>query len=531
MRHNSSSHSKAVSLQVAANKFNAAYWRKRALQQVQKQAAADNELNLKLKAEYDRILHELDRELAVFYARYADHEGISLAKTRKLLRDAELEDFRMSLDEFREKAILGGYDKELNEIYLRSRVSRLQALETQIELRMQDLFGSQRDLLHDHLAGVFLDTYYQSIYAISQQASVLASFARIDFASLESILARPWLDDNFSSRIWADRDKLTRELETTLAQAFVRGEPLDRTAKKLAERMGVSQRRAATLVNTESAHIAAEATMRSYQQTGVEQYRFEAGLDLKTCPLCGAMDGKVFLVSERIVGVNVEPLHPNCRCTTVPITEFELDTPRAARDPVTGKTMYVDKGLTYDEWHKQYVENVPEAAAAEKAYRNRHADKKQYARYREQLGSKNVPRTFAEFQKIKYNESKGWTDLQRAYKDQPIRDKIRSGEQPKTIEAGKQGKHILGHNNYIEGRSYLTIPLDEAQKLVDQYAGTGELARGSKGEWEHQEIIRTSKPIGVDINPITGERTIVTDFKIHYSKKGVHIVPFRGRKK
>lgn len=395
---------------MAANKLNAAYWRKRALQQVQKQVAADNELNLKLKAEYDRILHELDKELAVFYARYANNEGISLAKARRLLRDAELEDFRMSLDEFREKAILGGYDKELNEIYLRSRVSRLQALETQIELRMQDLFGSQRDLLHDHLAGVFLDTYYQSIYAISQQTSVLASFARIDFASLESILARPWLDDNFSSRIWADRDKLTRELETTLAQAFVRGEPLDRTAKMLAERMGVSQRRAATLVNTESAHIAAEATMRGYQQTGVEQYRFEAGLDLKTCPLCGAMDGKIFALSERITGANYPPLHPNCRCTTVPVTEFELDTPRAARDPVTGKTIYVDKGLTYDEWHKKYVEDVPEAAAAEKAYRNRYADKEQFKEYRAILG-KNAPKSLAEFQHIKYTESKQWGRL------------------------------------------------------------------------------------------------------------------------
>lgn len=512
---------------MAANKLNAAYWRKRALQQVQKQAAADNELNLKLKAEYDRILHELDKELAVFYARYADNEGISLAKARKLLRDAELEDFRMSLDEFREKAILGGYDKELNEIYLRSRVSRLQALETQIELRMQDLFGSQRDLLHDHLAGAFLDTYYQSIYAISQQTSVLASFARIDFISLESILARPWLDDNFSSRIWADRDKLTRELETTLAQAFVRGEPLDRTAKMLAERMGVSQRRAATLVNTESAHIAAEATMRGYQQTGVEQYRFEAGLDLKTCPLCGAMDGKVFALPERITGANYPPLHPNCRCTTVPVTEFELDTPRAARDPVTGKTMYVDKGLTYDEWHKKYVEGVPEAAAAEKAYRNRYADKKQYARYREQLGSKNVPRTFAEFQKIKYNESKGWTDLQRAYKDQPIRDKIRSGEQPKTIEAGKQGKHILGHNNYIDGRSYLTVTMDEAQKLVDQYAGIGELRRDQAGQWTHKEFIKLENPIGVWVDPKTGAQVKTNRFAIHYSKKGVHIVPTR----
>ncbi|MFQ7566370.1 MAG: polymorphic toxin type 50 domain-containing protein, partial [Clostridium perfringens] len=39
-----------------------------------------------------------------------------------------------------------------------------------------------------------------------------------------------------------------------------------------------------------------------------------------------------------------------------------------------------------------------------------------------------------------------------------IRDFIKNN-QPLKIEVGKQGKHIVGHNNYIEGRSYLTISL------------------------------------------------------------------------
>ena len=70
-----------------------------------------------------------------------------MADARRLLRDAELEDFRMSLDEFRDKALAGDFDKELEEVYLRSRISRLQALQTQVELRMMELFSSQRDVL------------------------------------------------------------------------------------------------------------------------------------------------------------------------------------------------------------------------------------------------------------------------------------------------------------------------------------------------------------------------------------------------
>ena len=347
------------------SKMNSAYWRKRTVRQAEQQMQADEKLNQDIAREYERILHELDQELSSFYARYAQNESISMAEARRLLKDAELEDFRMSLDEFRAKEIAGGYDKELNEIYLRTRVSRLQALQTQIRLRIQELFQEQQEQLHDHLAGIYTDTYYQTVYAVSQQTPVLASFARIDTETVEKLLSKPWLDSDFSSRIWVDRDKLLRELETALSRSFVRGEPLQRVSKQFAERMGVSQSRAATLIHTESAHAAAEATARGYQETGVSAYTFDASLDLKTCSICGAMDGMTFKVSERETGVNYPPVHPRCRCTTVPETEFKISGERAARNPQTGKTEYVDQDMTYSEWHKKYVENAEENGTME----------------------------------------------------------------------------------------------------------------------------------------------------------------------
>ena len=399
----------------AASKMNRAYWRKRAVRQAEQQMQADEELNLGLKREYERILHELDAELAAFYARYAENEGVSYAAARKLLRDAELENFRMTLDEFRDKAIAGGYDKELNEIYLRTRVSRLQALQTQIELRMQELFQNQQELLHDHLAGIYTDTYYQTVYAVSQQMPVLASFARIDTETVEKLLSKPWLGSDFSSRIWADKDKLTRELMQTLSRGFVRGDSLDRMTKEFAQRMGVSQSRAETLIHTESAHAAAEATAKGYKETGVSEYQFDASLDLKTCAVCGVLDGKTFPVSARETGISYPPLHPRCRCTTVPVTEFDAGGQRAARNPVTGKTEYVDQHMTYAEWHKKYVEDDPAGALAEKKYKNRHSDASQHERYLERLGSKNIPKSLDAFQNLKYTEPEKWNELKTAF--------------------------------------------------------------------------------------------------------------------
>lgn len=377
----------------AADKLNGAYWRKRAIELAEKQKREDDDLCLRFHREYERILHELDKEISSFYARYAENESVSMADARRLLRDAELEDFRMSLDEFRAKALAGGFDKELEEVYLRSRISRLQALQTQVELRMMELFSSQRDVLRDHLQERYTDTYYRTVYAVSQQVDVASTFARIDPQTVEKILATPWAGSEFSSRIWADKDKLTRELMQTLSRGFVRGDSLDRMTKEFAKRMGVSESRAAVLIHTESVHMAAEAAEQGYRETGIRSYRFEAALDLKTCTVCGALDQREFPLAERETGINYPPLHPRCRCTTVPVTEFQIGSKRAARNPATGKTEYVEKKLTYEEWRKKYVDGD--------------ADKTEWEEYQRVLGEK-APKTLEEFRNIKYTESKKW---------------------------------------------------------------------------------------------------------------------------
>ena len=377
----------------AADKLNGAYWRKRAIELAEKQKSEDDDLCLRFHREYERILHELDKEISIFYARYAANESVSMADARRLLRDAELEDFRMSLDEFRDKALAGGFDKELEEVYLRSRISRLQALQTQVELRMMELFSSQRDVLRDHLQERYTDTYYRTVYAVSQQADVASTFARIDPQTIERILAVSWVGSEFSSRIWADKDKLTRELMQTLSRGFVRGDSLGRMTKEFAQRMGVSESRVATLIHTESAHMAAEAAEQGYRETGVKSYRFEAALDLKTCAVCGALDQREFPLAEHETGINYPPLHPRCRCTTVPVTGFRVGSKRAARNPATGKTEYVEKKLTYEEWRKKYVEED--------------ADKTEWEEYQRVLGEK-APKTLEEFRNIKYTESKKW---------------------------------------------------------------------------------------------------------------------------
>ena len=262
---------------------------------------------------------------------------------------------------------------------------------------------------------------------------------------------------------------------------------------------------------------------------GLKEYKYLATLDCRTCAVCGALDGKVFKVSEAQTSINFPPMHPNDRCTTVPkIPGVESSGGRIAHDPESGKNYTVPASMNYEEWRKSIAKKygADSIKTAQKKYWNRKADIEQMKAMRRMLG-KDVPNRIADFQQLKYNDADGWVRLQQAYKDQPIRDRIQSDAQPKAIDEGKQGKHILGHNNYQEGKSYLTISMDEAQKLVDKFAGTGELLRDRKGAWKHQESIQTDSLIGFVVDEITREAVPTGDFKIHYGKSGAHIVPLR----
>ena len=51
---------------------------------------------------------------------------------------------------------------------------------------------------------------------------------------------------------------------------------------------------------------------RSYQELGIEEYIFLGG----GCEICQALNGQAFKLSEAEAGVNLPPIHPNCKCTT-----------------------------------------------------------------------------------------------------------------------------------------------------------------------------------------------------------------------
>ncbi|MCD8086928.1 MAG: minor capsid protein, partial [Clostridiales bacterium] len=116
------------------------------------------------------------------------------------------------------------------------------------------------------------------------------------------------------------------------------------------------------LVMTECSYVANQGHLMGYQAAGIEYYIYLATLDLRTSEVCRKLDGQRFPVAEATPGTNLPPMHPHCRSTTMcDMSRGQLNrVNRAARDPVTGKSVTIPGYMTYKEWYAKYVEGKNE---------------------------------------------------------------------------------------------------------------------------------------------------------------------------
>lgn len=119
------------------------------------------------------------------------------------------------------------------------------------------------------------------------------------------------------------------------------------------------------LVVSEMGHVNEEATLRAYEESGIEKYEYMATLESHTCDICARLDGHIFKLSDRRDGINYPIIHPRCRCTTIPHIDGLPETgERWMRDADTGKGKLV-KSISFKEWNRKYGNiNIYESGSA-----------------------------------------------------------------------------------------------------------------------------------------------------------------------
>lgn len=299
--------------------------------------------------------------------------------------------------------------RELEAPAYRARIERLQDLLQQVDRVMQEVYQQEQLFDTSFFQNLSEATYYRSIYNIQKRTGYGFSFSNISQKQISQVLSMNWSGSHYSQRIWKNTQELSRTLKQELLVSLLTGRTDRETSEVIMNRCGAGAMQARRLVRTESCFLSGELTARSYEECGIEKYRYLATLDLRTSKICRELDGKIFSLKDRKPGKNYPPMHPWCRSTTISVISEETlrNMKRSAYNPKTGHTETVPANMTYDQWYNKYVKGNAQAEAEEKSIQNAASDKKQYERYREILG-KDVPKHLADFQEMKYNDTEKW---------------------------------------------------------------------------------------------------------------------------
>lgn len=193
------------------------------------------------------------------------------------------------------------------------KLDRYWQLQGQLKEELEKLGNRQAALLSKKFVEEYADIYR----ALEIKDDLF--FGEISEETVRQMINQIWCADgkSWSSRVWANIDKLQETLNDNLIHCVLTGKKTSELKEMLMNDFGVSYSRADTIVRTEMAHIQTQAAQQRYMNYGIQEVEIWADYDERRCDVCGSLHKKRYPVCATMP----IPAHPNCRCCIIPVVE------------------------------------------------------------------------------------------------------------------------------------------------------------------------------------------------------------------
>jgi len=148
---------------------------------------------------------------------------------------------------------------------------------------------------------------------------------------------RKFVESNTKKFAGAITEETSTKLRSTIAAGLESGEAITDLEKRIMESVAFDLPRAEKIARTETIRTQSKATVEVWKDSGVVKAKtWFTAEDERTCPNCGPMHGKEISLNNDFFkkgedapgGLTIDyenvggpPLHPQCRCTLIPIVE------------------------------------------------------------------------------------------------------------------------------------------------------------------------------------------------------------------
>ena len=298
---------------------NKSYWLKRSEELDKVATKVEKEVMKELSALYRDAFRSIEKEVNDFMMQYAKDHKLDYATVTQTLTPIDLAEYNQKIEElyamYRDTG--SEYIKiEIDRLNARAKITRLQALQDTINVELTKVTHEYQMTLEDTLIGLFTEQYKE----VSELMGVMAP--AINREAIKTIIEYPYAGKMFSDRIWDNKDALVKHIKQNLTAGIIRGDSIQKMSRQLKKDLNVLYYQAERLVRTETNYAMNQGHLKGYADSGVvEKYEFLAAIDSRTSKLCKNQNGKVYKLSDAVVGVNFPPLHPHCRSTVVPVLE------------------------------------------------------------------------------------------------------------------------------------------------------------------------------------------------------------------
>lgn len=221
-------------------------------------------------------------------------------------------------------------DKGKGEVHINDfyRYDRYYKMLSSVNAQLTQLGFQEVKVIEERL----VDMYFESAALVDAHLPGGLSMTEVDEKTALETVNSIWLNDGklWSDRIWSSKDKLAARLEEGLVNTVAAGRSPRKLADVVKEQFGVTFHESERIVRTELCHVQTDSTLDRYIKAGVKQYDV---LDAGDWPGSGAEPERECMACHKVAkegpyniedaktGVNLPPLHPNCRCAIAPVIE------------------------------------------------------------------------------------------------------------------------------------------------------------------------------------------------------------------
>lgn len=272
---------------------------------------------------YDRMQSEIDR----FYLAYAGKEGLTKQEAMKRASEFDVTKFAEKAKKaVKEKDFSPGTNSWLRTYNLKMKVSRLELLKAELALEIQNLTSDVNEVFDKARRDEYLAEF-------KRQAGILGISSSGAKKRMQSILDADFYGQNFSSRVWGStglQATLQRDVFASLNRVYTDMMGYKQEMNRLSKKYGTSKENAKRLLKTEIARINADTQHAILKDNGFTHMIFVA--ESGACDICKPLDNTAVPIDKVEKGVNMFPMHPNCRCSAYGHIEMKYKDGRSTLD-------------------------------------------------------------------------------------------------------------------------------------------------------------------------------------------------------